>query len=502
MAKFYLTTPLYYVNSKLHVGHTYTTLFSDAVIRYKKAMGFDTFFLTGSDEHGQKIFEAAREKNITPQQLADENVSYFKELWKLLNVKYDKFIRTTDEYHEKRVRDVLQKLYNKGDIYKGKYEAYHCIPCESFWNEKQLTDGKCPTCGGEVKWEEQENYFFKISKYKDIIREKLKSDPNLIRPRIRYNEIMGKLDDSMDDKSISRSHFDWGVRLPFDDSQVCYVWFDAILNYITAIGYSDDMEMFNRYWPADIHVIGKDILWFHTLFWFSILEALDIPLPTVYAHGYWLLKGGKMSKRSGVVVDPFELVDKYGIDPLRFFLLSELSEGSDTEFSEERLVGKFNTELVNIVSNTLHRTLTMVEKYLDGSLDYIIENTDMEDKLIAEYEKRREEYIRNFDNFKLPQAIDAVMDFLRYINGYINDAAPFKSGKDDKNRTAAILYTVLEAVRNVSLMLYPIIPDTANKILERLNCKNKIDLKKDLEWGRLDKKSIYKKDEPIFMRLK
>ncbi|MCK5600103.1 methionine--tRNA ligase [bacterium] len=502
MEKFYITTPLYYVNSKLHIGHTYTTVFSDVLNRFHKMRGVDTFFLTGSDEHGQKIFEAAKAAGKSPQALADENVQYFKELWKLLNVDYDKFIRTTDAEHEKRVGMILQKLYDKGYIYSGKYEAYHCVPCESFWNEKQLEEGKCPSCGGEVNWVDEENYFFSMSKFLPVLQKKLAEDPGLIKPRLRYKEIMGKIKDSMEDKSVSRAHFDWGIKLPFDPEQVCYVWFDAIMNYITAIGYPENMEEFNRFWPSDLHVIGKDILWFHTLFWYSILEALDLPLPTVYAHGFWLMKGGKMSKRSGMVIDPFELADKYGIDSLRYFLVSGLPEGLDTEFSEQRLIEKFNNELVNIVSNTLHRTLTMLEKYLDGKLLDEIEYGEMEEALKAKFTQYHEEYESAFTQMRLPKAIGAVIDYLREVNAYINDAAPFRTGKNDLKRTSAILYTVLESLRLTAIMLYPVIPDTADKILNKLKYKWDFTSDGHLEWGRLKTDELLEKGEPIFMRLK
>ena len=506
MKKFYITTPLYYVNAKLHIGHTYTTVFCDTISRYKKSQGFEVFFLTGSDEHGQKIFEAAKKQGITPKQLADQNVDYFVKLWDKLNIDYDKFIRTTDKDHEERVEKILQKLYDKGYIYKANYETYHCIPCESFWNANQLKDGKCPSCGGDVVYEKEENYFFSISKFHDYIKEMLKEHPELIKPPLRYNEIMGKIDDSMDDKSVSRAKFDWGIPLPFDKTHVTYVWFDAILNYITGIGYPDNIELFNKFWPADLHVIGKDILWFHTLFWYSILKALDVEIPTVYAHGYWLIKGGKMSKRSGIVVDPFLLTDKYGVDPVRYFLVSELSEGQDTEFSEERLIEKFNNELVNTYSNAIHRTLTMSEKYIGGDFSkYEIKNEEMENKLIGQFAEMKKEYFKYMDNYNIFQALKSLMKFCRNINGYIDEAAPFRVAKEDLNRTATILHTILEGLRNITVMLYPVIPDTALKVLKAdFHYENidKIDFEKELNWGSLDKSKIYKKGEAIFSRIK
>ncbi len=500
--KFYITTPLYYVNAKLHVGHTYTTVFSDALARYYKACGKKVFFLTGSDEHGQKIFDAAQKQGKTPKALADENVSYFVELWKRMEIGYDKFIRTTDTDHEERVKKILGILWEKGDIYKGRYEAFQCVPCESFWNEGELKDGKCPQCGGPVKHVSEENYFFRMSKYKDIIKEKLIKNPLLIKPEIRYNEIMGKIDGAMDDKSISRSDFDWGIPLPFDEKQVTYVWFDAILNYITALGYPDDMDMFNRFWPADAHVIAKDILWFHTLFWYSILEALGVELPAVYAHGYWLFKGGKMSKRTGSVIDPFELSDKYGVEPLKYFLLSELPEGADTDYSEDRLVEKFNNDLVNTFSNSLHRTMTMFEKYLGGKFAAVAPG-EHEEKLKNSFAQASAAYRKHFREFRINMALKDIMDFVRAINGYIQDTEPFKSADNDKARTSTIIYHVLESLRNAAVMLYPVMPGTAGIVLKNLNRPPEgIEFEQELKWGLLDTAAAYKKNEPIFMRLK
>ena len=504
---FYITTPIYYPSGKLHIGHSYTTVAADAMARYKRMQGFDTMFLTGTDEHGLKIEQKAAAKGVTPKEYVDEIVAGIKELWKLLNISNDKFIRTTDDYHEKAVQKIFEKLYKQGDIYKGHYEGHYCTPCEAFWTETQLKDGKCPDCGGEVHLAKEEDYFFKLSKYADRLVEYYEAHPDFIQPISRKNEMINNfIKPGLEDLCVSRTSFTWGIPVTFDKGHIVYVWMDALSNYITAMGaFSDDDSNFKKYWPADVHLVGKEIVRFHTIIWPAILMALDLPLPKqVYGHGWLLLEGGKMSKSKGNVVDPVVLCDRYGVDAIRYFLLREVPFGADGVFTNEALINRINSDLANDLGNLLSRTSSMVGKYFGGKLPEAQAAGDFDDSLAELASETKSLVEASMDAMQFSTALTDLWKFVSRTNKYIDETAPWVLAKEESNapRLGRVMYNLCEALRHISIMLAPFLPDTSDKIAAVLGLSEEQRTWQSLDkWGALCPTAEIGKTDPIFPRI-
>lgn len=504
---YYITTPIYYPSAKLHIGHSYTTVACDALARYKRMQGFDVMFLTGTDEHGQKIADKAAEAGVTPKEYVDnivEGPGGVKDLWKLMDISLDRFIRTTDDYHMESCQKIFQRLYEQGDIYKSVYEGHYCKPCESFWTDSQLVDGKCPDCGREVSHAQEEAYFFKTSKYADRLLKLYEDVPNFIQPESRKNEMISFIKQGLQDTCVSRTSVKWGIPVPFDPAHTMYVWVDALSNYITALGYENGRyDDYAKYWPADIHMVGKEILRFHTILWPAMLMALDLPLPKrVFGHGWLLLEGGKMSKSKGNVVDPVVLCDRYTTDAIRYFLLREIPFGNDGVFSNEALISRINSDLANDLGNLLSRTVAMVEKYFGGTLP--AERTE------GEFDAELKEVVKNMpaqvtkamDDLLLPQALAEIFKGIQRANKYIDETTPWVLAKDEANRPrlAGVLYHLCETLRFAATLLQPFMPSTAPKIAAQLGLADMTLSYDSLEYGKVDTYTVCK-GEALFPRI-
>lgn len=505
---FYVTTPIYYPSAKLHIGHAYCTTIADAVARYKRLTGHDVFFLTGSDEHGQKIQRTAENEGVTPIEYVDKIVESFKELWKRLEISNDDFIRTSEPRHHKVVQEIFRRIRDKGDIYKGEYTGLYCTPCESYWTELQLDEnGCCPDCHRPVEKVSEEAYFFKMSKYADAVLEYIEENPDFLEPKSRRNEMINFIKQGLEDLCISRTSFNWGVPVPDDEKHVIYVWFDALTNYLTPIGFLDDAEKFKKFWPADLHLVGKEIVRFHTIIWGCILMALGIELPKkVYGHGWLVIGGDKMSKSKGNVVDPMLLIDEFSADAIRYFLLREITLGQDGNFNRDALITRINADLANDLGNLLHRTLNMIGKFQNKILLESVGETKIDKSLKDMAIETAKNYRQLMDNMQISDAVKIVWQFISRTNKYIDETAPWKLAKDEtqKQNLSNVLYNLAESLRIISIFISPFMPTTSRRIHEQLKISQpfeEIQLEDAEVFGKLEKNHEVGKPEQLFPRI-
>ena len=501
---YYITTPIYYPSDKLHIGHAYCTTIADTLARFHRAKGEEVFFLTGSDEHGLKIQRKAQEKGITPIEYVDAIIANFKQLWNELNISNNDFIRTSEERHHKVVQDVLTKIFEQGDIYKKNYEGLYCVPCESYWLERQLVDGKCPDCGRPVEKMQEESYFFKLSKYQDWWLQFIEENPNFIQPASRRNEMINFVKQGLEDLCITRTTFDWGIPVPFDKKHVVYVWFDALLNYLTGIKYGTDDAMFNKFWPASLHLVGKEIVRFHTIIWPIMLKAMGVELPQkVYGHGWLVIDGDKMSKSKGNVIDPLALIDEFGADAIRYFLLREIVFGNDGNFSRDALITRINSDLANDLGNLLHRTVSMIEKYHGGVVTNAGVNEAVDEDLQALVKTTVANFEKDMDAMEINSAIKGVWALISRANKYIDETGPWILAKDEAKaaRLQTVMYNLAETLRVVAILVAPFIPSTSPKIYTQLGLEVPAEfLLTDAEFGKMESTKV-QKGEPLYPRI-